>query len=584
MADIRHFINGQDLGEPDNWQGMEITIDWLNVKESGSINLTDLTFNREANQYLQQRILNGLNGGPGIFEGEPYTIQIGNQQTPEYVFEGYLDFTGELTVLGGQEITCGLKRRKGEDWLNDVANGFSFASLHDEGIITESDFVKVPYVINYVPDGMQIVVISMSIYMMTKELIENVQSISEAIADIINASTPVVGVSVGLGAGVVTAWDLGDFALAALKVIARIAYTIAIIVAIINLIDSLFTQLLPARRFHLGMTFRRMFEKACQKLDLQFQSSIEELNWVHIPRKDRPGGTRGETGFPANDGALYLFGDLINVMKQMFNADFRIENGIFYFEREDNFRTPSSYTIPATFNNQERLLQQHQFNTDEMVSNYNILYNYDTQDQNTLNNQEGRVFQAITEPMIKANDDLVNIKNLVQINLPFTMGLDKQSLTSVEQIFRVLGSIVDGLTGIFGGGTNYSSRIRNRVGSLLLSSPLLSIGKVVVMSGANLARNQRQLLDTRILWDKYHFIRSFALYQGQHNQFKRFAEQPVGMTFKEFVILLSNNITEDENGNEVRIERVVYNPYFGEALIDYRVKEIYTNNLQIKII
>jgi histidine ammonia-lyase len=51
---------------------------------------------------------------------------------------------------------------------------------------------------------------------MTK-LIENVEKLSEVIADVANASTPVIGVGVGFGAVAVTAWDLGDWIMIALK-------------------------------------------------------------------------------------------------------------------------------------------------------------------------------------------------------------------------------------------------------------------------------------------------------------------------------------------------------------------------------
>jgi hypothetical protein len=77
-----------------------------------------------------------------------------------------------------------------------------------------------------------------------KELIENVEKLSEVIADVANASTPVIGVGVGFGAVAVTAWDLGDWIMIALKVLARIAYIIATI-AIVNLIKEIFEQLLP---------------------------------------------------------------------------------------------------------------------------------------------------------------------------------------------------------------------------------------------------------------------------------------------------------------------------------------------------
>lgn len=583
MANIRHYINNQDFGESREWKDLKITVDWKNKKESGTVNVSELSFVDKANEYLQQRIMNGISGGVGIFEGEPFKIVISETGSPNYEFNGYLDFTTDMTVIGGEEIKCQVKKEHGEDWLNDVADGFSFAFLYDQGVITNGDFKKVPYVINYVPDGMQLIILSMSIYMMTKEIIENIQETTEAISAIVDASTPVVGVSVGLGAGVVTAWDLGNFIWASLKVIARIAYTIAMTIAIKNLIEALFEQLLPKSRYHLGMSFEKMTEKACQHLGLRLESQLlrSKSNHIHIPRKDRKGGETGERGFPSNGEAIYTFGDLIRVMKQKWNADFRIHDGVFYFERRDRFRVVGGYVLPSYYNNQERLLQQFQMNTDEIVSNYNIFWNYDIQDQNTLDDQTGRVFQAITSPISKVNEKLVSIKNLTQIDIPFSQGKDKTELTEVEKILKKLGKVVDDLTGIFGGGTNFASQIENRIGSLLLSSHFLTIGKVVVMNGDKLSRNQRDLLRAKRLWDENHFINSFAEINGEHNQYLIFKDQRVPMLYSEFNETLRNNLFVDDQGNEIEIELVEYTPFDGSAVVNFRLKKKYTNNLKI---
>lgn len=581
---ITHLINGREYDVPRNWQELTITKDWLNKIENADINITDLEFVLKANQYLQQRILNGLSGGVGIFEGEPYTIKVGDPNSPTYTFEGYLDFTDEATVIGGEEISVSLKKRQGSDWLNDVADGFSFAYLADQNIITNGDYVKVPYVINYVPDGMQLILLSISLFMMTKELIENIQKLAETIADVTDAATPVIGVGVGFGAVAVTAWDLGNFILVVLKAVARIVYIIAIAIAIKNLIEEIFEQLLPKKRNHLGMTFRRMFERACQHLNLSFQSSITELDWVHIPRKDKKGESSGESGFPTNTGPIYTFGDLIRTLKEMFNADYRIVNGRFYFERRDNFDIPSTYVIPAYFNDQARLLDRNGFNTDEMIANYNIHWQYDVQDQNTLDDQTGRVFQVITSPIITNDPSLVNIKNLAEISIPFSIGKTKNSLTQVEEIAKDLGRFVDNLTGIFGGGTNFASQITNRLGSLLMTSHFLTVGKVVKMSGNKLASDQRGDLTVQKIWDNYHYINSFAEINGVHNQYWRYKELRVPMSLEEFDMLLENNVCTDLDGNECEIEKMEYQPQKGLALIDYRVKKKYTNNLQVRYV
>ena len=578
---IRHYINGQDLGEPRNWEGLEISKDFLNDSEDADINITELEFVLKANRYFQDRVLNGLSGGVGIFEGDPYRIIVGNQDDPSYVFEGYLDFTDGTTVIGREEFVTSLKKRKGSDWLNDVAYGFSFAYLADQGVITSGDYVRVPYVINYVPDGLQILILSLSLYMMTKELIENVLSISEAIGDVTDAATPVIGVSVGIGAGVVTASDIGNFILVIIKTAAKIAYIIAIVIAIKKLLETLFEELLPKKRYHLGMSLRRMFERACQHLGLNFESSISDLDIVHIPRKDKRGGEDGESGFPTNSGPMYTFGDFIVTMRQMFNAEYKITNGVLRFERKDNFDRPGRYSIPSYFQDQERLLDVYTFNTEEMVSNYNIFFQYDVQDQNTIDDQTGRVFQAITEPVFTVNPDLVNIKNISEVNLPFSLGKRKESLNRVELLLRELSKFVDALTGVFGKGTRFSSKINDRRGSLLLSSHFLTSGKLVKMSGTNLAPNQRDLISAKNLWDRYHFVNSFAEVSGRHNQYWRYLEIRVPMSLNEFTTLSDNNISQDENGNEIIIEKVVYSPGLGSAVIDYRVNKKYTNNLKV---
>lgn len=585
MSDIIHLIDGKDLGEPRNWQELTLTVNWIDAKETnGTPNLTNLVFAEKACKYLNERFLNGLSGGVGIFEAVPYSIKVGRIGSPSFIFEGYLDGTDDLTIFGQEDIAVSLKKRKGEDWLNDVADSFSFAYLAELGIIASNDYVKVPYVINYVPDGTQIVILYIAIHMMTKELIENVQRISDTIADVTDASTPVIGASVGLGAGVVTAWDIGNFILTALKTIARIVYTIAITIAIIKLIEQIFEQLLPKKRHHLGMTERRLFEAACKHLGLTFSSSIDDLNTVHVPIKDKKGGSSGETGYPSNSGPIYLFGDFIRVLKEKYNADFRITDDVFYFERRDSFEVPSSYKLPNFFNDQDRLLDSVKFNTDEMLSNYNIYWRYDIQDQNTLDDQEGRVFQAITRPINVQNEDLVLMKNLAQISIPFSLGRTKTGLTNIEEVAKVLGGIVDELTGVFGKGTSFKSQINSRVGSLLLSSHFLTYGKNIKMNGSVLANDQRKELSALSLWEKYHYINSFAEIKGVHNQWRRYLGQKVPMAIEDFEILLKNNIIKSDDGKDILIENVVYNPSETTAIIDYRVKEKYSNNLKIEII
>lgn len=594
MGDFRHIRNGVVISEPRNWDELELSYDFMNRKSDAEISASSLEFAGEVALDIRERIMNGLTGGVGIFEGDPYEIEIGEVGNPVFTFKGYLDYAEGIEFIGCNEVRVALKKRQGEDWLNDVADGFSFRYLYGKGVITNSDFVKVPYIINYIPDGMQLLILGMSMFMMTKELVGEIQAIAEVAGDVTDAATPVVGTSVGLGAGVVTAWDIGNIIMVSLKLAAHLAYTIALVIAIKNLIEQIIEQLVPKKRYHLGMSIYTMFEKACQHLGLNFSSQLlsQRKGWVIIPSKghrggEKPQGWKGswtEKGVPNQDDGMDTFGDLIRTWKKGFNADYKIVNGTFYFEREDFWNTIGNYQMADVFTDQDRLIDRYSPNVEEIIANYSIHWAYDIQDQNTLDNQEGRVFQAITEPNVKQNDDLINLKHLEEVAIGCSLGLRKDSLTKVEEVVKGVAKFIDNLTGMFGGGTSYASQIDARKGSLLLSSHFLTIPKVVVMKGSKLAMNQRSILSAKKLWDDLHYIRSFTEVNGHHNQWLRFETVKVPFCMESFISLMNSNFLNTPDGKEIMIESLKWRIWEDYATINYRVKEKYTNNLKIKYV
>jgi hypothetical protein len=261
---------------------------------------------------------------------------------------------------------------------------------------------------------------------LTKELIENIQSLSDRIADLTDAATPVVGVGVGAGAVAVTAYDIGNIIMAALKLIAQIAYLVAIVIAIVKLVEQIIEQLMPPKRFHKGMTVKSLFAKACEYLDLTLQSTLLDSidasgnKWVVIPAKNHRGGEKPtgadsswrETGVPSAQDPLNTFAGVVRTFKDVFNADFQLKDGVFIFERRDFFEKTTGYVIPDTFIDQEKLIDTNSFNTDEIRANYNINWAFDNQDLNTLDNQNGRVFQAVLKPKVTINPKLTTLTGL----------------------------------------------------------------------------------------------------------------------------------------------------------------------------
>lgn len=589
-TDTRFYRNGILVPSPRNWKEIEIECDWLERRENGYINIPSLNFIGEEATNIRNRIQDGNSGGVGIFEGDEMYIEFGDISNPVFKFNCYLDYAEESTFIGENEVRVAIKKIQGTDWLNDVAGAFSFASLYDEGIIKQSDFVKVPYVINYIPDGMQLIMLSMYSFMLAKEIADSIKRISESIAEATNASIPSLGVGVGIGAVAVTTWDLGDIIWVGLKIVMNIAYTIALGVALYKTLEELIENLISKKRNHLGMGIKKMMEKGCQKLNLTLSSDLlnEIKDWVIIPTKFAKGGEpeKGdvETGYPTNTDPFYNFADLIRTLQLWFNADFRIENGVLTFEEKTFWKNKSSFVIPMTYDDQEKLQNITDFNKEELIANYNIKYQFDVQDQNTLDNQIGRVLQVITEPKIINNPKLVNISKLTEISIPVSLGLEKTSYTGVENALLKLLKAVDNFLSVIGKSSNLQSKISNRLGTLLLSSHFTSMPKVVVMSGSKLKNNQRDVLSVRKLFENYHYTNSFVPYNGEHNQWKKFNERTIPFSKEDFVNLAESNYCVLPTGEEARIDYLKWNPYKGTALIKGRVKFIYTDNLKLRLI
>ena len=590
MADIRHYLNGV-LVNPRGFENAKIVMDWVGKKESANITIDSIRLVGSEGEQLRDRILSGLNGGVGFFEGEPYKIEVGPIGNSSGVFDGFLDFTQNVQFIDRCEVECTLKREQGTDWITEVAEGFSYRFLREKGFITDADLVNVPYVINFIPDGAQLLICSISVFILTKELIELIRKIAFDVATLINSVTPIPG-----GPFPTVSWrQPGDAFMILAQVIASIAYAVSVIIAIVGLVEEIIEQLMPPKRFHKGIPVKKLFQRACDYLGLTLQSTLLDSidtssnRWVLIPSKNHRGGEKPqgapsswrETGVPTQSDVTDTFAGVIRTFKNIFNADYQLKDGVFIFERRDYFREISNYVIPDTFTNQTDLFDVNGFNTDEIRANYLINYNYDLQDQNTLANQTGRILQAVLSPKTQNNPKLSMLKGLTEINIPFSMPVRKNELTVVEEVVKVIASIADLLTGQLGNPQSLSGKIANRVGAMNISSHFLSIPKLVVMNGSNLQLNQRDLLSASKLWDNYHFINSFKPTNGVHNQYWLYKEQKIPFCFDDFVSLLDNNQVQTKDGETAEIETLEWNVWEDFAVISYRVNRLYDENFEL---
>lgn len=571
-------INGTKTESPENIAGLELGMSYENGNGVPFLSNNELVFKNNSAKLLYDLTFSGLSGGVGVFENPKlellYKDYFGNSVT----IESRIDLRS-INILSKDTISVNLASRTNEDFLTNVADAYSFRYLHSIGAIKNTDFTKIKYVLNYRPELPVLIGLAISIFTLSKILLENLYEIGESVSELVNSLTPNVGLGV--------TWDIGDVIWIVLKTAVKIAYSIALVVAISKLASEIIEQIFPKLRNHFGINLKKLLTKSFNHLGLQFKSTIFDnfaKDFVLLPAKEVKGDDLKNLGIPLLDSANDNFGTLLRNLIAMFNADFRISNGIFEFERYDFWKQNSVYKLPNIFTNQERLSDKFSLNTDEIVSNYLISFSIDSTDMNTLDNVDRRVFQATTSPIIINEKTQTTISNLENINLPFSYGIRKNGLNQIEKVAKELAKLVDNLTGIFGGGTNFVSKIKKREGALLLSDHFFINDKLIITDGENLSTSQRDKINAQILWENFHYLSSFVDVNGWDNQHYIYSDIEIPMSLQDYKNLLDNKFFKDHNGVECELLELNYREFDKKGTISYKRKKKYTNNLKINYV
>ena len=132
--------------------------------------------------------------------------------------------------------------------------------------------------------------------------------------------------------------------------------------------------------------------------------------------------------------------------------------------------------------------------------------------------------------------------------------------------------------------------IDNRIGMLMLENDFVSTPKMVLIDQKSNDRNtklkstNKSVLNSVYLHNNYHFIDSFdkEIYSDT-NQYKIYEVENVPFCYDDYQKVKENNKIIDGE-NEGVIDSLTWNVYEQTANITFRVNEIYTNNLETKII
>ena len=570
------FISGQqvDLDITNNEITVEASFDDDNPQ--GAITLDQFTLPPESRALINGQIEGGLTGGIGIFEGPEFELTAHNSDQSITTFDGFIDTANEYEDLieeGTSKVRIKSNFDLGE--LQERIEALTYGFLEAKGLVGESDYVTVDYVVDKKDNAVDILISLIILYLMIKELNESISRTADSIAKV--AAFFGTGIT---GPAVSVAYSI---AVAAINLV----YTIAIGIAIIQLGRDLINTFIPPKRQHKAIRLRRALEVVATRLGYAFVSPIEELDkLVYLPSNpnldefDAAGfiklvkGT--QKGIPNTQDYGYNCLDMFQLCKDQFRAKLSVIGGELHLRAlNDPFWVKQS-TFDLSVS--DPLIKLKTYNTDEIVFDKIIQFDTDITDEWTLDNFKGTNYEIFTEAITVKNQDAVSIKGNEQIRLPVCLGSRKDELNALENILFTIASSIDTLAGILGGRSNLAKSVETKIGVLKTSSNFHSKPKLLWLEGDRLPVNHRDLFSAKTLYNKYINYDSFVLnnFNGQKIVYPN-VRIPFGLN--DFVNVIENSYFKF-NGESAKITQLEWNIEDDEAVASFWVRKPYTKNLK----
>lgn len=525
---MKHYINGIEIA-PRNILSIGVQSDFTDRPEYLEVDTDKLILPREAVDIIQQHLTTY-----GPFEGIPYTMVTNGNETLEY----YIDLQDE-TVFRDYEIEVKIKKRKSKDNFFEQADYTTFELMAKKGVAFDS--FDIPYII--VPDNAieTAIGLGISIYVLTKDLIDSINALTDTINEIIDTVTP------GTGLGNI---NFGEVATLVVKALIELAIIALLIVALVKMTQQFFELLFPKVRNFNGNKIKRLIEQGCNYLGYQFSSTmldqISGLTVCPVPlTKEKKSfwdyiqndlNFAFNKGYPSSSDSTPTLGSLLVAMENMFNAKTRVRNGIVELETKNYWQDLAVNNLLPALNIQDDRQSEYRYNTEDIWKRTYIHYSVDYSDTFTVDFYDPTDAEYSTEPVLINNPDLVTIKGLNEIAIPFALGNRKNNLNWLEKFAKGFFEIADEVINAFGGNGNYAAQIEDRVGVMQVSQQFFSQTKLMYTVGGKQPSNYTDLIRASVIYNNYHVSN-----QIENNDFQIFFDAPIRMTGLEFVTLLNNN-------------------------------------------
>jgi hypothetical protein len=560
---ITYILDGQ-IANPANREDIRYRIDYTNRRRISEFEITveNLIFVREDKERIFQHLSN-----LGRYQGMPLDIVFTNGQTLSY----YIDFTDASMTWTENEVNVKIKRYRANENFFDNADSLSWRLVN----FAPSDFTEIKYFIIPEQQPLYFISLSLAFFSLTQELARAVENLQQGIADLAAVLPPLPG-----NAGLVIA--------AAIRLAARIAYTIFIIAALIQIITQIIEMILPKLRTFKDIPYKRLIEKGCQYLGYQLSSGalnqLSRLSFLGTPERALDGGIFREIfmpnsfaytdGFPTEMDSIPTLGHAIKAIEELYNLRTTVNNGVVQIERYDFYNQPAPTPIPLAYNLQDTHEMQRKFN-DEYWKRKLLVWTKDSRDVWTYDDKKGHICEVDTSCVTIPDPNLNLLKGFERIDNPFALGSRKSEFTFVERFLKnILAPAVD----LFTGGA-LTQLINNRVGVLVVSSQYYTVNKLLWKAGDKIHPNHREVLSAKNIIQTWHNTESV-----EENTNEVIENIPVRMNEDTFLLLSSQNVVNLSDGTQAELLSLEWSEHEAEASATIEIESNYNVNLNETII
>jgi hypothetical protein len=566
VSELRFFIDGELTDSPANWQDIELEMDFSGYEIQPSVTISEVQFIQES----RRKILNIISRGR-IFEAVKYRIEVyqGTEVIPVTVL---LDLKNHRDNKEDGVLTTPVLKEGGRNQLAIKTQAVSFELMESKGFITANDYITINYVVEKQYEPLEIVILNIQFAAITLDLIE--QGVKLAKDPLNSTALAAAGIT---GTVASTIWSVGAL------IINATSFALSV-VSFIALGDQLAEAYLPPSSKHKAMTFRKMLEKSAQYLGYTLDTDITQLaNWVYLPSNPNfdvlnssgfISQTKGtQKGIPRVSESANTIAGFFEILKSLCNAKFAIIDGTLHF-----YNTDSEFWVKNSSYKQPSILQDFdtRLNTEDLQANFLFSFTEDTQDVFTLGNFKGTNYERITD--IQTSKDKL-LEGLQEVSIPLALGNRKDELNGTEKALATLFSLFDSTVNFFGGSSNYSAKIKNRIGGLKVSDNNHSVPKILYLEGGRIPENHRELLSAKQLYSDFYRNTSF-IFDNFKAQKRVFESVTLPFGFDNFNELLLSTYGLSEEGERIEVDKVKWKVSDNTAVQTYRKQETYITNLE----